>query len=339
MPCSRRTGARLNIGLAFLLVAAFCAGRQIARQKVSCALALPRSARHPGLLVEEGRCFPSLSQDFLGRGYDILKLVGGDEVELNFMLDTGLTTSILYPGRADELGVERPSRQAHGEVPTVILEDLRFREGLLIGSLRPFIMDFPQRRMGASMGMQIDGMLGMEFFERFTMEVDASALRLYEADCGEKIAVANDMVTLTTAPLPARLLGVHLGLPGSDQCVCGVIDTGASFTVLNWAAAKMLLNLAEEDAQQMLSSSGGVSSVDAKGRELLMPTVADLSLQLRGAGRAPRRTWDAAPVEVAIGDVASFEQIFGQVVKPCALIGQDLLTQAPMLLAASSLGD
>ncbi|CAE7192547.1 unnamed protein product [Symbiodinium sp. KB8] len=50
------------------------------------------------------------------------------------------------------------------------------------------------------------------------MEVDASALRLYEADCGEKIAVANDMVTLTTVPLPARLLGVHLGLPGSDHC-------------------------------------------------------------------------------------------------------------------------
>ncbi|CAE7872093.1 Sur-8, partial [Symbiodinium necroappetens] len=227
-----------------------------------------------------------------------------------------------------------PSWQARREVPTVILEDLRLREGLPIGSLRPFIMDFPQQRMGGSMGIQIDGMLGMEFFERFAMEVDASALRLYEADCGEKIAVANDMVTLTTVPLPARLLGVHLGLPGSDHCVCGVIDTGASFTVLNWAAAKMLLNLVEADAQEMLSARGGVSSVDARGQELLMPTVPDLSLQLRGAGRAPRRTWDAGPVEVAIGDVASFEQIFGQVVKPCALIGQDLLTQAPMLLAA-----
>ena len=61
---------------------------------------------------------------------------------------------------------------------------------------------------------------------------------------------------LLSVPLPARLLGVHLGLPGSDHCpvaqlallqtqpssakhlrfaqllagVCGVIDTGASFT-------------------------------------------------------------------------------------------------------------
>ncbi|OLP89405.1 hypothetical protein AK812_SmicGene29140 [Symbiodinium microadriaticum] len=87
-----------------------------------------------------------LHADFLGRGYDLLKLVGGDEVELNFMLDTGLTTSILSPGRAQELGVERPSRQARREVPTVILEDLRLREGLPIGSLRPFIMDFPQQR-------------------------------------------------------------------------------------------------------------------------------------------------------------------------------------------------
>eukprot|EP00439_Symbiodinium_sp_Y106_P075305 s165_g14.t2 len=203
-------------------------------------------------------------EDFLGRGYDILKLVGGDEVELNFMLDTGLTTSILYPGRADELGVERPSRQAHGEVPTVILEDLRFREGLLIGSLRPFIMDFPQRRMGASMGMQIDGMLGMEFFERFTMEVDASALRLYEADCGEKIAVANDMVTLTTAPLPARLLGVHLGLPGSDQCVCGVIDTGASFTDAALQAGCGTPGFELGCCQDAAQSRGGRCSADAK---------------------------------------------------------------------------
>ena len=75
-------------------------------------LGMPRKDGFPVLSLKPGSKCPC--QDFLGRGYDLLKLVGGDEacrhkgarrfcatcwprvrlcqVELNFMLDTGLTT-------------------------------------------------------------------------------------------------------------------------------------------------------------------------------------------------------------------------------------------------------
>jgi len=42
--------------------------------------------------------------------------------------------------------------------------------------------------------------------------------------------------------------------------VKGVLDTGAAFSVLNWAAADVLLNVAEVDKDKMLQERGGGGS-------------------------------------------------------------------------------
>ncbi|CAJ1409234.1 unnamed protein product [Effrenium voratum] len=282
-------------------------------------------SRPPSLLMQERRRMLHLPKDYVGKGYDLVDLVAGDEVRLKFMLDSGLTTSMLLPSKAEELGLAERS----GSGRQAVLDDVLLGS-VQIGPLRPMVMDFPQSVIGASLGHPIDGMLGMEFFDRFAVGLGPE-LHLYEADCGERVAALAKMVCLTTAPLPARLLGLYLSVPLSDVRVKGVIDTGASFTVLNWRAAHVLLGIVKEDKDKMLQR-GGVSSIDSSGNPLLMP-LAHAALQLRGAGRKPPGCWAPKPVEVAIGDVASFKTIFN-VDEPLALIGQDILTQRPTLLAA-----
>ncbi|CAJ1362851.1 unnamed protein product [Effrenium voratum] len=284
-------------------------------------------SRPPSLLMQERRRMLHLPKDYVGKGYDLVDLVAGDEVRLKFMLDSGLTTSMLLPSKAEELGLAERS----GSGRQAVLDDVLLGS-VQIGPLRPMVMDFPQSVIGASLGHPIDGMLGMEFFDRFAVGLGPE-LHLYEADCGERVAALAKMVCLTTAPLPARLLGLYLSVPLSDVRVKGVIDTGASFTVLNWRAAHVLLGIVKEDKDKMLQR-GGVSSIDSSGNPLLMP-LAHAALQLRGAGRKPPGCWAPKPVEVAIGDVASFKTIFN-VDEPLALIGQDILTQRPTLLAVAS---
>eukprot|EP00434_Breviolum_minutum_P014101 symbB.v1.2.012432.t1/scaffold860.1/size157271/1 len=144
-------------------------------------------------------------------------------------------------------------------------------------------------------GTLIHGMLGMEFFEKFAVDL-GTEIRLYQADDGDKVAKMEDMECLTTAPLPARLLGVLLCVPGNDACVKGVLDTGASFSVLNWAAAEVLLHAVKADKDVMLRERGGVTSLDAYGHALLMPTL-EAQFELRGAGQDPPGTWTPDPIE------------------------------------------
>jgi len=59
-------------------------------------------------------------------------------------------------------------------------------------------------------------------------------------------------------------------------------------------------------------------------------------LELRGVGREPRTglvRFDS--VEVAVGDIELFGKILGgDIASPAALIGQDIMTQCPTLIAA-----
>ncbi|CAE7270300.1 unnamed protein product [Symbiodinium pilosum] len=185
-------------GATVVLFGAIAEGRQLWQQAFASA---PRLQSSPKPLLEEDRRLMHLPEEFLGQGYDMLELVGRDEVKLNFMLDSGLTTSIICPDKADQLELLGRTLQVPGRIPTVALDDLCFHTGLQVGPLKPFVMDFPQRRIADSMNIQIDGMLGMEFYERFVVEVDSSALRLYQADSGERLAVAGNMVSLTTGVL------------------------------------------------------------------------------------------------------------------------------------------
>lgn len=151
------------------------------------------SPRKPQPLAEEGRRLLQLPQDFFGKGYDIVDLLArgiskkgeeGAPTKLSFMLDTGLTTSLLLPDKAQQLGLLEEGRFVAEKLlktPKVVLENVEFSR-IQIGPLRPFVMDFFQSRMGN--GATIDGMLGMEFFERFAVDLGTD-VRLYEADDGD----------------------------------------------------------------------------------------------------------------------------------------------------------
>ncbi|CAE8695666.1 unnamed protein product [Polarella glacialis] len=182
-----------------------------------------------------------------------------------------------------------------------------------------------------------------------TLATKVSNLSVLRIRCVELSRKPEDegMVTLTTAPLAAQLLAVSVELArgansadgptavGEDQRVVGILDTGASHTVLNWAAASLLLGFTQaEDEERLVEEHGGTSSFDVSGRRIDMPMF-EVALQLRGAGREPQGSCCFQPVEVAIGDIALFATLLGgSTESPAALIGQDLLIQRPMLFAA-----
>lgn len=316
------------------------------------------TAAAPVPLAEIPRRFLALPQDaYLGPGFDLVavSVFQGGGRALSFMLDSGLTSSMLRPPVAKDLDLkgdasagERSFIGADGSrVSAVVrLEDAQL-EGVdvKVGPLSPMVLDFPQAEIGRELGHVVDGMLGMEFYERFAVEVDcvASCLRLYAADAGEAAAQARGMEQLTTAMLPSRLLGVAVELAeGADlrmfraapsRRVVGIVDTGASHSVLNWAAAATLLGVRSRDDAR-LASAGRISSMDVSGRLVDMPLLS-IRLRLKGAGPQARGAADFEAIEIAIGDIALFARLLGgNTSEPAALIGQDILVQRPMLLAA-----
>lgn len=315
---------------------------------------LPQALVAP--LVETPRRMLTLPQDqWLGPGWDIvfatLPRHGADSraVPLSLMLDSGLTTSMLAPPVASFLGLD-PSKQqedspSEAKAPSffaadgkrgaerVLVSNMRCG-GVALGDLTSFVTDFPQRQIGAQLGWHVDGMLGMEFYERFGVETDRDCLRLYAPDDGSAVAEAKSMEKLSLTRLQARLLGVEVASPAAPRGaarVLGILDTGAAHTVLNWAAAAALLGLRQDDPS--LAEAGSISASDIGGRPIDMPIV-EAELELRGAGKNAHGVSRFKPIEVALGNIALFARLVGDESEPVALVGQDLLTQRATLFSA-----
>eukprot|EP00403_Amphidinium_massartii_P030909 CAMPEP_0178406702 /NCGR_PEP_ID=MMETSP0689_2-20121128/19048_1 /TAXON_ID=160604 /ORGANISM="Amphidinium massartii, Strain CS-259" /LENGTH=427 /DNA_ID=CAMNT_0020027751 /DNA_START=78 /DNA_END=1357 /DNA_ORIENTATION=+ len=296
------------------------------------------------VLAELSRKFLHLPKSkWVGPGWEIMTASvdrAGIPVHLNLMLDSGLTSSMLPPHVARFLGLdqvkdgsERTFMAADGQQKGGIaqLQDLYLdtKHRLPLGSYSALVADFPQSRLGASLGCPIDGMLGMEFYDRFGVEVDKDVVRLYEPDACESAAKTRGMLMLRTTSLPARLQGISVaavgGPPppaGTSPWVLGILDTGSAYTVLSWAAAKLMLGITESP-----DDCGFINAMDISGKPISMPLV-NASLLLSGAsdglGRGP--VVDFESVEVAIGDIALFAKMVGNTSMPIALVGQDLLT-------------
>jgi len=314
----------------------------------------------PGLLAEMPRKLLALPQDrWVGPGFDLASVAvsrpGAGRTTLNLMLDSALTTSMMAPHVASFLNLSpdtsnggvRKFTAADGPQKSmaVKLEDTVFEgTGVGLGPLSPLVTEYPQIRIGADLGCPVDGMIGMEFYERFGVWVDSDSLRIYEADSASNVATAEGLTQLSLAPLPADLVGVEVDLagerpsnafhpPNSAGKVLGILDTGAAHSVLNWPAAGALLGLRQDD--EALWDDGSISSQDISGRPIDMPLVS-VALALRGAGGAHARgAVPFKPIEVAVGNIALFAKLLGgDTEAPAALIGQDILTQRPTLFAA-----
>mmetsp|Transcript_53540 Transcript_53540/g.99027 ORF Transcript_53540/g.99027 Transcript_53540/m.99027 type:complete len:271 (+) Transcript_53540:18-830(+) len=262
------------------------------------------------------------------------------------MLDSGLTSSMLPPHVSTFLGLqlsedgnERTFMAADGQQRsgTAMLQDVSLHgSDLPLGSYSALVANFPQSTLGASLGCPIDGMLGMEFYERFGVEVGEDTLRLYQPDDCEEVAKTKQMTILRTATLPARLHGVSVaavvGPPtvSVSPWVLGILDTGSAHTVLSWAAAEQLLGITESPP-----GCGFINAMDISGKPINMPVV-NATLRLAGAGTGFGKgpVVDFEQVEVAIGDIALFARMVGNTSMPTALVGQDLFSQRSHLFAA-----
>lgn len=337
---------------------------------------LRRSA--PGPLLEVPLRRMKLPERIVGGNYYLVELLVGGE-RLTMLLDTGLTASVLLLEKTLErlgLSAEDKGVSSFGATSTSILKSATLPESSLCDGggngvlpLREMggvvVKDFPQRAFGDEMGTPIDGMLGQGFMALCDLEIDPVEGTMRAWPPGALPQSEPGWQRLPTLSMPGDLKGLLLSVPGCLEPVVGIVDSGASHTVVNLRAAFML-GLELKAALARIDGSI-VRGIGLDSTALEMPMVYVDGASLFGAGgvaiqpRPPNRdgllTWSFGnvagspgeqlgplqPVKLAVGDIAFFEQLLGQGQDsigdfrgPAALLGQDFLGQLPVRYSSTS---
>ncbi len=215
----------------------------------------------------------------------------------------------------------------------------------------------------------VEGMIGMEVLEQFDVDFDfpAGRLRLWKPHSVESMARKAGMVAIDALVVnETRLLGFRVvpaaaaaaavqvassGMAVTAQPFLGVVDCGASFSVVNWAAAP-LLSLPPQNDKSFYERRPSVVGLGVDGQPQLLPT-ATVGLSYCGnptkkskaqatmAFEAPPREWKPwSDIDVAIGDLPVFSQLLGdgstQYRGPAGIIGLDILSQRRLILETSA---
>eukprot|EP00931_Biecheleriopsis_adriatica_P003596 TRINITY_DN105395_c0_g1_i1.p1 TRINITY_DN105395_c0_g1~~TRINITY_DN105395_c0_g1_i1.p1 ORF type:complete len:442 (+),score=75.97 TRINITY_DN105395_c0_g1_i1:25-1350(+) len=398
------TGCR-PVAPGFFSKAASSAGARRPRWEQSARWAKPGESWEPeeepsiGPAILEGKVdILKLPDRFVGGSYFLLNLSvrHGDtkfavspstaaETQLTLLLDTGLTAAAMLTSEV----CTRLNLPVGGEVGTGIgatgtsmaMPSVRIEGAALI--VRPHhttvdqarilplpalsgvvVDDFPQLKIGKEIGISLDGMLGQGFMQRCDLELDCetSTVRAWppaslSQDPGWRLLEALGM--------PGHLQGLLLSVPGCMEPVVGLVDSGASHTVVNKKAAYVLSLHMDEKAQ-----GRKVRGIGLDNSVIEMPLIRLANATLAGARHVTisphrpgagvglrswrfRNTGAVTPgvkiarfpgeVEVAIGDIGFFQELLSQEQDsigdfdgPVALIGQDLLTQLPMRYSAAT---
>lgn len=316
---------------------------------------------------------------FVGTGYYLVELaVPGSLSPLSMLLDTGLTIPVMLLSSArDRLGLANGagSTAAIGATGSVSFNNIRLDgaelrsagdaggKPMVLGSMEGVVVDdFPQRSIGEEVGVHLDGMLGQGFLERCDLELDAGQGHLRAWPAGKAPAGSQGWTLLPSLRLPGSLHGLLLHVPGAEPIV-GIADTGATHTVINGRAAR-ILGL-EAAVAKSRADFNNVRGMGLGGTALEMPLVevcqaclcgaSHVSIVPQGVGADGLRSWafgnakvqpgeSAGPlskVQIAVGEIAFFEELLshpqnsiGNFNGAVALIGQDLLAQRPVRLSA-----
>jgi hypothetical protein len=223
----------------------------------------------------------------------------------------------------------------------------------------------------------VEGMIGMEVLEQFDVDFDfpAGRLRLWKPHSVESVARRAGMTTIDALVVnETRLLGFRVvpsaattataaGTKGSSgdsgrlvaaQPFLGVVDCGASFSVVNWAAAS-LLGLPPQSDKSYYGRRPSVIGLGVDGQPQLLPT-ATVGLSYCGnsiltknnnqgkatmAFEAPPSEWKPwSDINVAVGDLPVFTQLLGDgrtpYRGPAGIIGLDILSQRRLILETSA---
>ena len=204
----------------------------------------------------------------------------------------------------------------------------------------------------------VEGMIGMEVLEQFDVDFDfpAGRLRLWKPHTVESVAKKAGLATVEAVVVnETLLLGFRIVSSSAQkddtggiaaQPFLGVVDCGASFSVVNWAAASLLGLPPQNDTSW--KQSPAVTGMGVDGRPQLLPTK---SIGLSYVGNPKSRTnmsfegppsdfkpWDQ--VQVAVGDLPVLSQLLGDgrtpYKGPAGIVGLDILTQRRLILETSA---
>ena len=298
-----------------------------------------------------------------GREYVVVQLKVNGQGPFEFMVDSGLTTEMITPHLKETLGIT-PKRgggvvrglSAGGDSSEALIEldgvslccgEFAGKDELNLPPLHAVVTDFPQEHIDPK--HNVEGMLGMELLDLFDADFDFpnSRLRLWSPGTAAGEASKKGLVMVPDAVLnETGLLGIRVTstTATSKQPVVGILDCGASFSCVNWAAAKYLGLPPKDDSAYR--NSPAIMGIGIDGRPLMLPTH---ELQFTYLGEASKdnsgqvkfedpppsfKPWD--PVTVGIGDLPVFSQLLGDGVTPyngpAVLLGLDVLSQRRVIL-------
>lgn len=225
--------------------------------------------------------------------------------------------------------------------------------------------NFPQLSIAGEVGVALQDMLGQGFMDQYDLELDARTERL-RAWPRASLPVTpsdGDWRQLEALGMPGRLQGLLMTVPGCLEPIVGLVDTGASHTVLNRQAAYVLGLRVDAAAERKVRGIGLDNSV----LEMPLLSLANITLSSArhvsiaphepGGGANPvegRRSWRfrarikgpiatfPEAVDVGVGDIGLFQELLSQPQEtigdfdgPVALLGQDLMTQMPLRYSAA----
>ena len=210
------------------------------------------------------------------------------------MVDSGLTTEMITPHLKDLLHIKTGTSKIRGlaagggnEKPLVELKGAslccgKFADAnasaVVLPPLRAVVTDFPQEHIDPN--HNVEGMIGMELLELFDVDFDfpKGRLRFWPPQESDKA----NLVSIPAVVLnESGLEGIRVRSPQqkTSQPMLGIIDCGASFSIVNLAAAD-LLGLPRDPKAY---TSPYVMGVGVDGRPMVMPTA---SVQFSFTGKA-----------------------------------------------------
>uniref|UniRef100_A0A7S1HYS2 Peptidase A1 domain-containing protein n=1 Tax=Eutreptiella gymnastica TaxID=73025 RepID=A0A7S1HYS2_9EUGL len=314
-----------------------------------------------------------MSNGYVGADYYLLpftaaRLFGSSEI-LYFMVDSGLTGTLLTTPAVEYLMPLPLKEQVQGlagagniQAELFFLDRMKLNGTYPLRSTVAANVDFFQASMGERMGIDIAGMVGMEFLEQVDIEMDPFNYLCTVYEPGEPyIDETVNRVTLQGTTLPGNLIGVMLQgyrywgdeeNPVGQRAppILGIVDTGATYSIMNWKAANAL-GIFEGDPR--LAKESTVNMMGVEGKRQKMPLI-PMQMEVCGFLEEPEvvkhesengDTWsmkelvtdDSARIKfeanatMGIGDI-NFKNLLrrkeiGEYNGPACLIGQDLFMQ------------
>jgi hypothetical protein len=282
----------------------------------------------------------------------------GEERLVHFILDSGLTTTMITPDLRKWLDQKEPGGGgmtangfAAGGSSTLDVCPLKGAEvggcGIQLPRMSAVVLDFPQASI-EDPRYDIQGMLGMEFVSQFDLDVDfpAGKIRLWNPGEGVKQAQADKLVAVPVSLIPGDILGVRVAAGEGTTPFLGVVDLGASFTLMNTAAAKLSnLPLTSEPGKT------GIAATGVDGRQTMLASrTTDITLLGFEEWNDGSRWGDSAALQKAkmlkfdgirtgVGEVAVFEQLLSTPgnpwMGPAGLLGLDIWMKTRIMFGAA----